>query len=86
MVFFFYNYNFYTFCTCAICWIGFPILYRCLYCKAAGLMRLALAWYAAEPLCCAQPAHTHTPPWHSTVGQPRCYIALEPDATYAPVC
>ena len=35
--------------------------------------------------CAAHPAHTHTPAWRSTVGQPRCYIALEPDAIYAPV-
>ena len=51
--------------------------------KAAGLEGLALAWYAAEPLCCAP--CTHTRMYGSTVGQPRCYIALEPDATHAPV-
>ena len=28
-------------------------------CKAAGLMGLALAWYAAEPLCCAPYTYTH---------------------------
>ena len=50
-------------------------------CKAAGLTGLALAWYAAEPLCYAP----CTPAWRSTVGQPRCYKALEPDAIHAPV-
>ena len=29
-------------------------------CKAAGLMELALACFAAEPLCCAPFMHTHT--------------------------
>ena len=28
-------------------------------CKAAGLMGLALAWYAAELLCCAPCTYTH---------------------------
>ena len=28
-------------------------------CKAAGLMGLALAWYAGKPLCCAPCTHTH---------------------------
>ena len=31
-------------------------------CKAACLIGLALAWYAAEPLCCAPCMHTHTHP------------------------
>ena len=35
--------------------------------------------------CVAHPAYTYTPAWHSTVGQPRCYIALEADATHPPV-
>ena len=35
--------------------------------------------------CATHPEHTHTPAWHSTVGPPRCYIALEPDAIHAPV-
>ena len=29
--------------------------------------------------CAVHPAHTHTPAWQSTVGQPTCYIALDPD-------
>ena len=53
--------------------------------KAAGLMGLALAWYAADPLFCALCTHIHTHLHSSTVGQPRCYIALEPDATHPPV-
>ena len=55
--------------------------------KARGLTGLALAWYTAVRLCCAPCTHTHThiPAWRSTVGQPRCYIALEPDAIYGPV-
>ena len=35
--------------------------------------------------CAVHSAYTHTPAWHSTVGQPRCYTTLELDATYAPV-
>ena len=40
------------------------LVYPCSYsgageCKAAGLMGLALAWYAAESLCCAPCTHTH---------------------------
>ena len=34
--------------------------------------------------CAAHPAQTHTPAWRITVGQSRCYIALEPDAIHAP--
>ena len=36
-------------------------------CKAAGLTGLALAWYAAEPLCCTPCTYTHL--HGSTVGQ-----------------
>ena len=66
------------------------LVYPCSYssageCKAAGLIGLALAWYTAEPLCCALCTHTHTPALRSTVGQPRYYIALEPDVIHAPM-
>ena len=54
-------------------------------CKAAGLIGLALAWYAADPLCLRTlHAHTHlhgAVQWDSLGATKH----LEPDATHAPV-